>query len=230
MWNKSSPQNTINQNNRRQQFLPVVISILALLLVIIGVVIIILWISGGGFSINLFSKKPTPTSTLAPTPILSPTPSLEPTESPTPTLPITPTPSGPFEYEIKQDDTCYGIAVKFKADLETLLAINSFANGTCPIIPGQKILIPAPGQSIPTQTPINPSDLTKGTKITYTVQSGDSLGSIASRFNTTLADILALNKNKFTDQNNIPIGIKLIIRVNLVTPTPTFAPTSTRAS
>jgi LysM repeat protein len=229
MWNKNLPQNTINQIRKRQQFFPILISILALLLVIIGVVILILWISGGGFSINLFSKKPTPTSTLAPTPILSPTPSLVPTESPTPTLPVTPTPSGPFEYEVKQDDTCWDIAVKFKADFEALLAINSFANGTCPIIPGEKILIPAPGQSVPTQTPI-PSDLTKGTKFTYTVQSGDTLGSIASKFNTTLADILALNKNKFTDQNNIPIGIQLIIRVNLVTPTPTFAPTSTRAS
>jgi len=230
MWNKSSPQNTINQFKKRQQLLPVFISIMALLLVIIGIVILILWITGGGFSINLFSKKPTPTSTIAPTPILSPTPSLMPTESPTPTLPITPTPSGPFEYVVKQDDTCWGIAVKFKADFEALLAINSFSNGACPIIPGQKILIPAPGQSIPTQTPINPSDLAKGTKYTYTVQSGDTLASIASKFNTTLADILALNKNKFADPNNIPIGIQLIVRVNLVTPTPTFAPTSTRAS
>jgi len=227
MWNKSSPQNTINQFKKRQQLLPVFISIMALLLVIIGIVILILWITGGGFSINLFSKKPTPTSTIAPTPILSPTPSLMPTDTPTP---ITPTPSGPFEYVVKQDDTCWGIAVKFKADFEALLAINSFSNGACPIIPGQKILIPAPGQSIPTQTPINPSDLAKGTKYTYTVQSGDTLASIASKFNTTLADILALNKNKFADPNNIPIGIQLIVRVNLVTPTPTFAPTSTRAS
>jgi LysM repeat protein len=229
MWNKSSPQKTINQFKNRRQVLPIFISVMALLLVIIGIVILILWISGGGFSINLFNKKPTPTSTLAPTPILSPTPSPIPTETPTPTSPVTPTPSGPFEYEVKQDDTCWGIAVKFKADFEALLAINSFPNGTCPIIPGQKILIPAPGQSVPTQTPI-PSDLTKGTKITYTVQSGDTLASIASKFNTTLADILALNKNKFTDLNNIPIGIQLIIRVNLVTPTPTFAPTSTKAS
>jgi len=230
MWNKSSPQKTINQFKNRQPFLPVFISILALLLVIIGVVIIILWISGGGFSINLFSKRPTPTNTLPPTPVLSPTPSLIPSASPTPTLPITPTPSGPFEYTVKQGDNCSTIAKTYNADLETLLAINNFANGTCPIIPGQKILIPAPGQSMPTQTPINPSDFAKGTKYTYTVQSGDTLGSIASKFNTTLADILTLNKNKFADPNNIPIGIQLIIRVNLVTPTPTFAPTSTRAS
>ena len=230
MWNKSSPQNTIDQFKKKQRLLPVFISIMALLLVIIGIVILILWITGGGFSINLFSKKPTPTSTLAPTPILSPTPSLMPTETPTPTLPITPTPSGPFEYTVKQDENCWDLSLKFKADFEALLAINSFPTDTCPIIAGQKILIPAPGQSMPTQTPINPSDFATGTKYTYTVQSGDTLRSIASKFNSTIADILALNKNKFADQNNIPIGIQLIIRVNLVTPTPTFAPTSTRAS
>jgi LysM repeat protein len=230
MWNKSTPQNTINQFKKKQQFLPILITILAALLVVIGIVILVLWLSGGGFSINLFSSKPTATSTSAPTPVLSPTPSLMPTIKPTETLPITATPSGPFEYEVKQDDTCWGLAVKFKADFEALLAINSFKNGTCPIYPGLKILIPAPGTSIPTQTPINPVDMTKGTKINYTVQSGDTLASIASRFNSTLADILSLNKNKFTDANNIPIGITLVIRVNLVTPTPTFAPTSTRTA
>ena len=230
MWNKSTPQKTINQFNKRRQFLPVFIGVMAALLVVIGVVILVLWLSGGGFSINLFSRKPTATSTSAPTPVLSPTASLPPTVVPTQTPPITPTPSGPFEYEVKQDDTCWGLAVKFKADFEALLAINSFTNGTCPIFPGLKILIPAPGTSIPTQTPINPIDMTRGTRINYTVQSGDTLASIASKFNSTLADILSLNKNKFADANNIPIGINLVIRVNLVTPTPTFAPTSTRTS
>lgn len=230
MWNKSTPQKTINQFNNRRQFFPILISFLASLLVLIGIVILVLWLGGGGISFNLFKGKPTATPTTAPTPVLSPTPSLPPTVEATQTPTVTPTPSGPFEYEVKQDDTCWGLAVKFKADFEALLAINGFTNGTCPIYPGLKILIPAPGATIPTQTPINPADMTRGTKINYTVQSGDTLASIASKFNSTIADILALNKNKFTDANNIPIGIVLVIRVNLVTPTPTFAPTSTRSS
>jgi LysM repeat protein len=230
MWNKNTPQKNINQFNQRRQFFPIFISVLASLLVLIGIVILVLWLSGGGISFNLFTGKPTATQTSVPTPVLSPTPSLAPTLTATQTPPITPTPSGPFEYEVKQDDTCWGLAVKFKADFEALLAINGFTNGTCPIYPGLKILIPAPGATIPTQTPINPADMTKGTKINYTVQSGDTLATIAGRFNSTIADILALNKNKFTDANNIPIGIVLVIRVNLVTPTPTFAPTSTRSS
>jgi LysM repeat protein len=230
MWNKNTPQKNINQFNQRKQFFPIFISILASLLVLIGIVILVLWLSGGGISFNLFKGKQTATQTSVPTPVLSPTPSLAPTLTATQTPPITPTPSGPFEYEVKQDDTCWGLAVKFKADFEALLAINGFTNGTCPIYPGLKILIPAPGATIPTQTPINPAEMTKGTKINYTVQSGDTLATIAGRFNSTIADILALNKNKFTDANNIPIGIVLVIRVNLVTPTPTFAPTSTRSS
>jgi len=228
MWKKNTPQNVIDSYKKRQQYLPIIITVLALLLVLIGVVIVILWITGGGFSFNLFGKRATPTSSLPPTPVLSPTPSLIPTESPTPTLTITPTPTGPFEYEVKENETCWGIAEKFGADFETLLAINSFTGGTCPLIPGQKILVPAPGQSMPTSTPI-PPNLPSGTKITYIVQSGDSLGSIASKLNTTIDDILLLNKNGFEDINNIPIGTELIIRVNIVTPTPTFAPTSTRA-
>jgi len=230
MWNKSSPQRNINQFNRPRQFLPTFIGIMAALLVLIGIVMLILWFSGGGFSINLFKGKATATSTSVPTPVLSPTPSLAPTAAITETPSITPTPSGPFEYEVKQDDTCWGLAVKFKSDFEALLAINGFANGTCPIYPGLKILIPAPGTLAPTQTQINPANLAKGTKINYTVQSGDTLQSIASKFNSTIADILSLNKAKLTNPDNIPIGIILVIRVNLVTPTPTFAPTSTRTA
>lgn len=139
------------------------------------------------------------------------------------------TPSGPFEYEVQENDSCWGIAEKFDVDFLTLLAINNFENGECPIIPGQKILIPAPGQSLPTPTNV-PSDVASGTKITYIVQSGDTLASIASKFNTTIDDILALNKKVIEDQDNIAVGIELTIRVNLVTPTPTFAPTSTLAS
>jgi len=229
MWKKEAPQNLIDNIKKRQQIVPLMISIAAFLLVIIGVVIIILWISSGGININLFGNKPTPTKSLPPTPVLSPTATIPATMTATPTLAVTSTPAGPFEYVVKSNETCWGIATQFKVDFETLLAINNFPNGTCPIIPGQKILVPSAGQSLPTQTPF-PPDLKNGTQIKYTVQSGDSLAKIASKFNTTISDILSLNKNAFTDQNNIAIGVQLTIRVNIVTPTPTFAPTSTRAS
>ena len=229
MLGRKSPQDGLNAYKKRQRVSPVFITILAVLLVIIGIVIIVLWITGGGFSFNIFNKEPTPTSTMPPTPVLSPTPSVIPTETPTPTLTVSPTPSGPFEYEVQEFDSCWGIAEKFEVDLPTLLAINNFEGGTCPIYPGQKIKVPAPGQTLPTPTPI-PPDMASGTRIDYTVQAGDSIRSIADQFNSTIEDILAINKDKIDDENNIPVGIILVVRVNLVTPTPTFAPTSTLAS
>jgi LysM repeat protein len=229
MLGRKSPQDVLNGYRKRKPFFPVFIAILAVLLVIIGIVIIVLWITGGGFSFNLFNKEPTPTSTMPPTPVLSPTPSLIPTETPTPTLTVSPTPSGPFEYEILEFDSCWGIAEKFEVDLQTLLAINNFEDGTCLIYPGLKIKVPAPGQTLPTPTPV-PPDTASGTRIDYAVQAGDSLKSIADQFNSTIEDIIAINKDKIDDENNIPVGVILVIRVNLVTPTPTFAPTSTLAS
>jgi LysM repeat protein len=228
MLDRKNTKNLMGGGNGKKRSTLMMLTVLAIILVIMGIVMIVLWIAGGGFSFSLFSKKPTPTSTMPPTPIMSPTPSLLPTETTTPEPTITTTPSGPFEYEVQENDSCWGIAENFDVDFLTLLAINNFEDGTCPIIPGDKILIPAPGQSLPTPTDV-PADTKSGTKITYTVQSGDSLASIASKFNTTVDDILALNEDVITDQDNIGIGIVLTIRVNLVTPTPTFAPTSTLA-
>ena len=228
MLGRQPPQDLLNTYKKRRQLSPVFIAILAVLLVIIGVVIIVLWIAGGGFSFNLFKREPTPTRTLPPTPVLSPTATLFPTDTPEPTETVSPTPSGPFEYEVQEFDSCWAIADKFDVDLQTLLAINNFEDGTCPIYPGQKIKVPAPGQTLPTPTSV-PPDLASGTRVDYTVQAGDSIASIASQFNSTVEDIMRINKEKIDDENNIPVGMILVVRVNLVTPTPTFAPTSTLA-
>ena len=229
MLGRKSPQDVLDGYRKRKPFFPMFIAILAVLLVIIGIVIIVLWITGGGFSFNLFNREPTPTSTMPPTPVLSPTSSMIPTETPTPTLTVSPTPSGPFEYEVLEGDSCWGIAEKYEVDFLTLLALNNFEDATCPIYPGFKLKVPAPGQTLPTPTPV-PPDTASGTRIEYTVQAGDSLKSIVSQFNSTIEDIIAINKDKIDDENNIPVGVIFVIRVNLVTPTPTFAPTSTLAS
>jgi len=227
MLGRQSPQDVINSYKKKRPFFPVFIAILAVVLVLIGIAIIAMWLTGGGLSFDLFKKEPTPTSTLPPTPVISPTATFVPTETPTPTLTVSPTPSGPFEYDVKELDNCWDIANKFDVELEALLAINNFENGTCPIYPGQKIKVPAPGTTMPTPTPI-PPNMKSGTKLTYRVQTGDSLLSIASKFNSTVEDII--RQNKFADPNNITPGAQIIVRVNLVTPTPTFAPTSTLAS
>ncbi|MHB0923120.1 MAG: LysM peptidoglycan-binding domain-containing protein [Bellilinea sp.] len=200
---------------------------LAALLVIVGIVLLVVWFSGpSGPKIGLFSSA---TPTASPTPTVTPvtptaTPSLTPTITETPAPSITPTPSGPFEYTIQEGDTCFDLAIEYDVDLLVLLAINNFAPNECPIRPGDIILIPAPNQTLPTATPL-PTNMPRGTKIEYTVQSGDSLDTIAAKFNSTIEDIM--EQNKITDKNKINVGDILIIRVNLVTPTPTRAPSLT---
>ncbi len=227
MNNSDTPQSVIEKFEKRRKQMPFVLGILAGVLALIGIFIIIAVVSGSKkpFSGLFSTKTPTATSTFTPTATV-PTPTASntpiPTETSTPTL--TATASGPQIYEVKADDNCFSLAEQFNVDIAVLLTINNFPNGTCPIIPGQKIIIPAPGQKLPTPTPV-PSDLPRGTVIEYTIQVGDSLALIASYFNSTVDDII--DKNGITDLNLIYPGQVLKVRVNLVTPTVTRQATST---
>ena len=226
MIGKDSPQNVIDSYRKRQQMLPFLIWGLVVVLVVVGIIILVVWFIGPGKgAISLFaSPTPTATSTFTPTPV---TPTSTATQTPTvtltPTITQTATPSGPFEYTILENDTCWDIAVKYEVELEVLLALNNFGN-TCPIVPGDKILIPLKGQQLPTETPL-PTDFPRGKKIDYIVKTGETLAIIAAKFNSTVASIVA--ENKLADENAITAGQKLVIAVNIVTPTPTRAPTKT---
>ena len=227
MNNSDNPQSVIKKFEKRQKMMPFILGILAGILALVGIFIIIAVVSGSKkpFSGLFATKTPTATSTFTPTATV-PTPTASntpiPTETATPTL--TATASGPQIYEVKANDNCYTLAAQFDVNIDVLLTINNFPNGTCPIVPGQKIIIPAPGQKLPTPTPI-PSDLPRGTVLEYTIQSGDSLATIASYFNSTVEDIIA--KNGITDLNMIYPGQVIKVRVNLVTPTVTRQATST---
>ncbi|MGD0003629.1 MAG: LysM peptidoglycan-binding domain-containing protein [Anaerolineaceae bacterium] len=240
MDRKNSPQKVIGSFRRRQQLMPFIIGGLAVLLVAIGVIILVVWFTGPNHPAISFLTSPTPTSTdtATSTPV-TPTLTLTPTdtETITPTETNTITPTGPFEYTVKDQDNCWSIAQTFKVDLTVLLALNNFPPGQCPIVPSQKILIPAPGQVLPTETPI-PTNIAKGTKITYYVKPGDTMFKIASQFNSTIEQIL-LATNDYNKKNNLPaitdqakinVGQLLIIPVNIATATPTRAPTSTSAA
>jgi LysM repeat protein len=229
MNNSDSPQSVIKKFEKRQKLMPFILGVLAGILALVGIFIIITVVSGSKKPLaGLFATKtPTATATFTPTATV-PTPTASNTPEPTQTFTPSPTAtaSGPQIYEVQENDDCYTLADRFGVDFTVLLTINNFPNGTCPIIPGQKIIIPAPGQTLPTPTPI-PSDLPRGTVIDYTVQIGDTLESIASLFDSTVEDIIA--KNKITDINMIYPGQVLKIRVHLVTPTPTRQATSTLA-
>lgn len=229
MAGKDTPQQVIDTYKKRQQMTPFILGALAIVLVVVGVIILIVWLAGPNRpAISMLSTEtPTATETSTPTPV---TPTLTitvtPTETVTPIITETSTPSGPFEYTVQDDDTCWGIANQFEVDMMVLQALNNFGSD-CPIVPGQIILVPAPGQTLPTETPL-PTGLAYGTKVEYSVKSGDTLALIASKLNSTVESIM--EDNEIDDANTIFIGQVLIVRVNLVTPTITLAPTLVEAT
>jgi LysM repeat protein len=73
-----------------------------------------------------------------------------------------------------------------------------------------------------TATPIL-VDMPPGTKFFYTIQPGDTLEMIASKFNSTVEAILALQENKdagITDNSTISTGGTIVIPVNIAALTP----------
>lgn len=229
MNRKDSPQSVIDSYRKRQQMTPLIMGGLAVLLLIVGIIILVIWFTrqdGNGLpQVGGLLATPTSTVTITSTATATnppPTATSTATVTFTATITETPTPSGPFEYTVLENDTCWDLAVKNSVSVDVLLAINTFTPGTCPIKPGDKILIPLPNTELPTETPIAASD--KG-KIDYYVKTGETLAIIASKFNSTV-DAIKL-ENKLTDENAIQSGQLLKIPVNIVTPTPTTAATIT---
>jgi len=215
---------------------PVLIYGAAGLLVIAGLVLLIVWMSQPMRPLSLLLATDTPTPTITPSATSTVTPSVTPTETATPTITLTSTAAAPFSYTVQEGEYLAIIIEKFGLGddgLPLILLLNPYSvegasNSIDPatqiVYPGQTIILPNPGMELPTATPI-PPDMPRGTKINYTVQAGDSIGGIASRFNSTVEEIVKLNN--LEDVNSIFIGQILIIPVNLVTATPTRPPTST---
>jgi LysM repeat protein len=238
----SSTSNVISSyRKRRQRGNPLLIIILAVLLVLGGVGALIYWLAGTADNpISNMLATETYTPTVTPTPTSTNTPTSTVTETATPTITLTPTFSAPFNYRVQEGDNLTIIVKKFELGeiegIAKVISLNPFGGTTeqgmpigidpvtLNIVPGQIILLPHPGYQLPTSTPV-PEDLSRGSKLEYTVQSGDSLGRIAELFNTTVEAIM--EENKITDPNLLNAGQVLVIPVNLVTPTPTRLPTST---
>jgi LysM repeat protein len=198
-----------------QFFMGVISGFLALL----GLMIIIMVATGAKnpFAAAFATETPTPTNTFTamPTATFTETPTLGPT--------ATSTPSGPQSYIIKENDTCWDIAQAFGIDINVLMAIN--ANMDCNnLLPGVAITIPASDAELPTATPF-PTDFPRGGEFIYTVQLGDTLVSIADKFNDDYKQLM--ERNHITDPNSIQAGDQLKVRYNIMTRTPTIAPTST---
>lgn len=222
MSDKENAQSVIEAYRKKQKSTrraPLVI--LAAILVIAGAAILIFWLLGDNApSISLFptqTSTPTETSTSTATATQTSTPTTTATETVTSTVTLTPTISGPFTYQVAEGDTLWDIALRFNVDLVLLITINNLDPTNPNIVPGQQLTIPGPDTALPTTTPL-PENMPAGTRIQYTVQLGDTIGSIALQFNSTIDDIL--DQNDIENENEIVPGQVLTVRVNLVTPIP----------
>ena len=121
------------------------------------------------------------------------------------------------------------VTVKRVPDPNATIKVKPDGSGIDPstqvIFPAEQIWLPNPDLKLPTATPV-PANVGRGTLVTYIVSSGDTLAAIASKFNSTIDDILKANP-KMTDANAIYVGENLKIPVNLVTATATRPATST---
>ncbi len=225
--------------NRRKRGGPNIIYIIAGALVLGGVTLLIAWLAGPSKPLTALFATETPTPTLTFTPTNTSTPTETPTATETPTITPTATFSTIFNYTVQLGDSLFSIVQQYNLGddgIALILLLNPYGGisdsgfpigvdpSTQNILPGQLITLPYPGMLLPTATPI-PANLPRGTKLEYIVQSGDSLGRIASLFNSTEEEII--KENNITDPNAIQVGQLLIIPVNIVTPTATRPPTST---
>lgn len=228
MSEKEKPQSVIEAYRRRQQSArsaPIILGLAAVLLVL-GAAFLIFWLLAPDFPVIALFATDTPTPTETPTPTATATatatPTITPTPSETPTEAPSPTPAGPFVYQVVEGDNLWAIAQRFGVDLLVLITVNNLDPANPTIRTGDKLIIPGPEAALPSPTPL-PTNLPRGTKITYQVKLGDSLLLIAQQFNSTVDAIK--KENNITNENEIFVGQLLVIPVNLVTPVPT--PTNT---
>ncbi len=234
---KKDAKNVISSYRKKQKAGPYIVGGIAILLAIAGIVLLVVYLlgngGGGGLQLSLFkSKTPTPTETPTPTPVTpTATSTMTPTLTSTPTITLTSTAAAPFEYQVQEGDNCTAIAEQFEVDVEVLLILNNL-DANCFITPGQTILIPAPGQELPTSTPL-PTDLAAGFLIEYRVKDGDSLYALAAQFNSTVERIMS-ETNKYRARNDLEemedetdlfVGDILIIPYNIAPPAPTATST-----
>jgi LysM repeat protein len=152
-----------------------------------------------------------------PTATASATPPIEATAVVSATAAVTPSPTvpaGPVRHTVKSGDTVLSIAAIYGATAKDIISANGLS-GDGFLRVGQELLIPVAGPSGgpgPTATP-------QGGTLVYTVQAGDTISLIASRFGSTMEWIFAANNLK--PDAILHIGQSLLVPQSNITPTPT---------
>jgi LysM repeat protein len=92
-------------------------------------------------------------------------------------------------YTVKQGDTLYGISNQFGVSVTELAELNNIQGSNLPVGTVLKI---------PSKSGVNPNNM-----FMYTVQKGDTLYSIARKYNTTVQAILDIN---YLKSNDLSVG------------------------
>jgi len=161
-----------------------------------------------------------PEATLTPMPAatlvaLSTTPA-EPVGTPAP-LPTIP---GPVKHTVKPGDTLIQIAATYQSTAKDIADANDLQLGGVLRI-GQELLIPVPG---PSGGP-GPTATQESEALMYVVQAGDTISTIAERYNSQVGWILRANSMQPGDV--LHIGRALLVPLSATTPTPTATPENT---
>ncbi len=167
-------------------------------------------------------STPTATTTVTPTPTSSPTP-----ETPTPTSTPLPSPT-PLAYEVKDGDTCAGIAFSFNVSIQSIVLLNNLPADCGTLFIGQNLLIPQPtptATALPSAT-LSPAEQTEQAceKITYTVEDNDTLSGIAFNYNVPIS---AIKEQNGLTTDSVFSGQLLVIPLCRRNPTPGPTPTPT---
>ena len=101
-------------------------------------------------------------------------------------------------YTVQKGDTLYGIAKKYNTSVQRIKELNNLSNNTINV--GERLLVSS-------NDDINPMEC-----IVYTVKKGDSLYSIAKKYNTTVNELKRYNNLKSELLN---IGDRIVIPCNV---------------
>jgi LysM repeat protein len=155
------------------------------------------------------------------------TPTMTATETGTPTAIPTETPLPPFEYTVRDGETCGVLVATFKVSLQSIIVLNKLSS-ECFVSVGQVLLIPYP-TATPAPPPTDiPNEATQTAqacqKDYYIVRENDSLSSISFSYNVPQDAIKFYNG---LSSDNVFIGTTLAIPLceRFATPGPT--PTAT---
>jgi len=201
--------------------LPAVLGLLTLFLIVgAALVFFVMRMTGTPTGANPESGTATVTPTTTITVVF--------TETHTPTTVPTSTTQPPFDYTIATGDTCTSIAVSFGVSVQSLIILNNLPVACNTLSIGQQIKIPYPTPTPPPEATatFEPAQATLAAcdKVVYTVQAGDTLGTISASY-AVPGDAIKSYNGLSTDTVFLGMNLTIPLCERAATPGPT--PTAT---